>query len=76
MLFGLCNAPGAFTTMINSIFHKEMDQYVVVYIDDILIYSKTLEEHVEHVKNVLQKFKDNKIYANGSKSKFALKASE
>lgn len=76
MPFGLCNAPTTFTTIMNLIFYKEIDQYVVVYIDDILIYSKTLKEHVEHVRNVLQKYRDNIRYTNGSKSEFALRLLE
>jgi hypothetical protein len=46
MPFGLCNVPATFTTIMNSMFHHESDDFVVVYIDDILVFSKSKEEHV------------------------------
>jgi len=54
MPFGVTNAPGVFMEYMNRIFHAYLDCFVVVFIDDILIYSKTEEEHVEHLKIVLQ----------------------
>ena len=45
MPFGLCNAPATFTTLMNNIFHKYLDDFVTIYIDDILVYLKTMEEH-------------------------------
>ena len=71
MSFGLCNAPLTFTTLLNTIFREEMDDFVIVYIDDILVYSKTAEEHARYLEVVLKKLKDNKLYANGEKSDFA-----
>ena len=71
MPFGLCNAPSTFTILMNTIFREEMDDFVIVYIDDILVYSKTAEEHARHLEAVLGKLKDNKLYANGEKSYFA-----
>ena len=53
MPFGLCNVPSTFTTLMNTIFRKEMDNFVIVYIDDILEYSKTAEEHARHLEVVL-----------------------
>lgn len=72
MPFGLCNAPATFITMINSIFHKETNEYVIIYIDDILIYSKTEEEHMKHIEIMLDKLRHNQFYANTEKSEFAL----
>ena len=54
MPFGLTNAPAIFMCLMNNIMHKYLDNFVVVFIDDILIYSKTEEEHKEHLKIVLQ----------------------
>ena len=71
MPFGLCNAPSTFTTLMNTIFSEEMDDFVIGYIDDILVYSKTAEEHARYLEVVLRKLKDNKLYANGEKSNFA-----
>ena len=48
-----------------------MDDFVIVYIDDILVYSKTAEEHAQHLEAVLGKLRDNKLYANREKSDFA-----
>ena len=52
MPFGLCNAPATFTTTMNNIFHEYLDDFVIIYIDDILVYSKTAEEHAEHLEKV------------------------
>jgi hypothetical protein len=53
MSFGLCNAPSIFTTLMNSIYHEKLDELVIIYIDDILVYSKSAEEHATHLKFVL-----------------------
>ncbi len=63
MPFGLTNAPATFCTFMNDIFRKWLDDFVVVYIDDILIYSGTLEEHVEHLRKAFQRLRENKLYA-------------
>jgi hypothetical protein len=55
MPFGLCNAQSTFTTLMNSIFHEKFDEFVNIYIYDILLYSKTMKEHVTHLEFVLQK---------------------
>jgi hypothetical protein len=72
MPFGLCNAPTTFITLMNSMFHHESDDFVVVYIDDILIFSRSKEEHARHLEIVLKKLRDNKLYANLEKSEFEL----
>jgi hypothetical protein len=64
MSFGLCNTLSIFTTLMNFIFHKKLDKFVIIYIDDILVYFKFAKEHVTHLEFVLQKFKENKLYAN------------
>jgi len=71
MLFGLYNAPFTFTMSMNLIFHEKLNDFVIIYIDDILVYSKSIEKHVMHLEFVLQKFKENKLYANQAKSEFA-----
>lgn len=48
MPFGLCNAPLMFTTFLNLIFHEKLDEFVIIYIGNILVYSKIVKEHVEH----------------------------
>jgi hypothetical protein len=70
ILFGLCNALSIFTTLMNSIFHKIFDEFVNIYIDDILLYSKSIKEHVTHLEFVLQKLKKNKLDTNRVKSEF------
>nr|XP_027083520.1 uncharacterized protein LOC113705811 [Coffea arabica] len=72
MPFGLTNAPAAFMDLMQRIFKKYLDQFVVVFIDDILIYSKTREEHVKHLEVVLQIVREHKLYAKFSKCEFWL----
>ncbi len=64
MPFGLYNAPSTFTMSMNFIFHEKLNDFVIIYIDDILVYSKSIEKHVMHLEFVLQKFKEDKLYAN------------
>jgi hypothetical protein len=73
MSFGLTNAPAYFMYLINKVFMEYLDKFVVVFIDDILVYSKTKEEHVQHLKMVLQKLREHKLYAKRSKCEFWLK---
>ncbi|WVZ49811.1 hypothetical protein U9M48_001137 [Paspalum notatum var. saurae] len=70
--FGLTNAPAYFMNMMNMIFMKELDQCVVVFIDDILIFSKTREEHEQHLRIVLEKLRENQLYGKFSKCEFWL----
>ncbi|KAI5662326.1 hypothetical protein M9H77_21649 [Catharanthus roseus] len=71
MPFGLTNAPATFCTLMNKLFHPYLDQFVVVYLDDIVIYSQTLEEHQEHLRKVFQVLKDNELYVKKEKCSFA-----
>ena len=70
MSFGLTNAPAIFMDYMNRIFRPYLDQFVVVFIDDILIYSKTEREHEEHLRTVLQTLRTQKLYDKLSKCKF------
>ena len=70
MSFGLTNAPAYFMYLMNSIFFEELDVFVVIFIDDILIFSKTKEGHAEHIRIVLQKLRDHRLYAKFSKCEF------
>jgi hypothetical protein len=72
MPFGLTNAPTTFCTLMNDIFREWLDDFVVVYIDDILIYSSSLEEHAEHLRKVFQRLRENKLYAKLEKCKFGV----
>ncbi|WVZ89047.1 hypothetical protein U9M48_035506 [Paspalum notatum var. saurae] len=72
MSFGLTNAPAYFMNLMNKVFMEYLDKFVVVFIDDILIYSKAEEEHEEHLRLVLQKLREHKLYAKLSKCEFWL----
>lgn len=72
MPFGLTNAPVAFTDLVNRVFHPYLDQFVIVFIDDILVYSNDKKSHAKHLKMVLQKLQDRKLYAKFSKCQFWL----
>jgi hypothetical protein len=72
MSFGLTNAPVYFMYLMNSVFMTELDKFVVVFIDDILIYSKNEKEHAKHLRIVLQRLQDHKLYAKFSKCEFWL----
>ena len=70
MPFGLTNAPAAFQHFMNDVFREYLDNFVVCYLDDILIYSKNIEEHEIHVRQVLQKLRDAGLYAKMEKCVF------
>ncbi|CAI7845193.1 unnamed protein product [Closterium sp. NIES-54] len=73
MPFRLCNAPATFQAEMNHILRPLLDECVVVYLDDILIYSKNMKEHVEHLWKVTEILRENKFYVKLSKSNFAVK---
>ena len=70
MPFGLTNAPVVFMCLMNNVMHKYLDKFLVVFIDDILIYSKYEDEHKEHLKIVLQELREHQLYAKFSKCDF------
>jgi hypothetical protein len=73
MSFGLTNAPAYFMNLMNKVFMEYLDQFVVVFIDDILVYSQDEETHEDHLRLVLQKLRDNQLYAKFSMCDFWLK---
>ena len=74
MSFGLTNAPAAFMSLMNEIFKPYLDLFVIVFIDDILVYSKSKKEHEEHLRMVLEMLREKKLYAKFSKCEFWLDA--
>ncbi|KAA0047618.1 DNA/RNA polymerases superfamily protein [Cucumis melo var. makuwa] len=72
MLFGLTNAPTAFMDLMNLVFHPYLDQFVIMFIDDILVYSRSKEKHAEHLRIVWQTLRDRELYAKFSKCEFWL----
>ncbi|XP_060202948.1 uncharacterized protein LOC132631389, partial [Lycium barbarum] len=73
MSFGLTNAPTAFMDLMNRVFKTYLDLFVIVFIDDILVYSRSETDHAEHLRIVLQTLKDRELYAKFSKCEFWLK---
>ena len=74
MSFGLTNAPAVFMDLMNSLFRPFLDLFVIVFIDDILVYSRSEDEHADHLRAVLQTLRDRKLYAKFSKCEFWLKS--
>ncbi|WVZ85934.1 LOW QUALITY PROTEIN: hypothetical protein U9M48_032791 [Paspalum notatum var. saurae] len=72
MSFGLTNAPAYFMNLMNKVFMDGLDKYVIIFIDDILIYSKDKEEHEHHLRTVLERLRSHKLYAKFSKCEFWL----
>jgi hypothetical protein len=72
MSFGPTNAPAYFMYLMNKVFIEYLDKFVVVFIDNILIFSKTEEEHEKHLRMVLEKLRSNQLYAKFSKCEFLL----
>ena len=71
MPFGLTNAPTTFCNLMNDVLFDYLDAFVVVYLDEIVVYSKTLTEHEKHLKLVFQRLRDNKLYVKPEKCEFA-----
>ena len=74
--FGLTNAPAVFMDLINRVFSSYLDKFVIVFIDDILIYFKNQGEHAEHLKTVLQVLREKQLYRKLSKCAFWLESVE
>ena len=72
MSFGLTNAPAYFMNLMNKVFMDYLDKFVVVFIDDILVFSKSEKEHEEHLRIVLQTLREQQLYAKLSKCDFWL----
>jgi hypothetical protein len=72
MSFGLTNAPAYFMYLMNKVFMEYLDRFVIVFINDILVFSKTMEEHEEHLRLVLEKLRSIQPYAKFSKCEFWL----
>jgi hypothetical protein len=68
--FGLTNAPTTFMCLMNSVLNKYLDKFVLVFVDDILVYSKNKEEHEEHLRMVLQVLREHQLYAKFNKCDF------
>jgi hypothetical protein len=72
MSSGLTNVPTVFMDTMNRVFHDYLDQFTVVFIDDMLIYSKTSKEHKEHLRKVLERLRNEKLYVKLEKCEFWL----
>jgi hypothetical protein len=70
MPFGLCNAPATFMRVMNDVFMPFLDDFVIIYLDDIFFFSRTWEDHVMHVEKVFELLKREKLYVKMSKCEF------
>ena len=70
MPFGLTNAPVAFMDLMNRVFRPYLDLFVIVFIDDILVYSRSQEEHAEYLRTILQTLRQKQLYAKFNKCEF------
>ena len=70
MPFGLINAPAAFMDLMYRVFQPYLDRFVLVFLDDILIYSKSEEDHEGHLRIILQTLREHQLYAKFSKCEF------
>ena len=74
MTFGLKNAPATFMRLMNNVLRPFIESFIVVYLDDILIFSKTWSEHLQHVEQVLLSLQKHKLYANMDKCSFGMQS--
>lgn len=70
MPFGLCNAPATFQTVMNNILAPYVDKFALVYLDDIIIFSKTEKEHYEHIGKIMEVLSSNKLVVSEKKCKW------
>ena len=70
MLFGLCNAPNTFQRLMNRVFAKEINSFILVYLDDILIFSRSIGEHWDHLNTTLDRLCRAKLYGRLHKCEF------
>ncbi len=70
MPFGLSNALAVFQVLVNDVLRDMVDQFIYVYLDDILIFSCSLQEHVQHIRQVLQRLLENGLYVKAEKCTF------
>lgn len=70
MSYGLANAPSVFQNLINSVLRDMLGRYVIAYIDDILVHSTSLEEHITHVRQVLRRLLQHQLYVKAEKCEF------
>jgi Reverse transcriptase (RNA-dependent DNA polymerase) len=70
MPFGLANAPSTFQALMNDVFRDYLDKFMLVYLDDVLIFTRSAEEHNEHVELVLKRLRDENLFAKLSKCEF------
>ena len=70
MPFGLCNAPSTFQRLMHNVLHEALDSFVLVYLDDILVYSRDEDEHERHLRWVFDRFLENQLYAKRKKCEF------
>ena len=71
MPFGLTNAPATFCNLMNDVFYEFVDRFVVVYLDDIVVYSESLEDHLKHLRKVLSKLREHQLNVKKEKCEFA-----
>uniref|UniRef100_A0A3Q7IH17 Reverse transcriptase domain-containing protein n=1 Tax=Solanum lycopersicum TaxID=4081 RepID=A0A3Q7IH17_SOLLC len=71
MPFGLRNAPATFSMLMNRLFHSYLDQFVIIYLDDIVVYINNMEDHVEHLCKVFEILRNNELYVKREKCSFA-----